>query len=153
MRSFWEISTKEERLMLTPVIVGTLFNDCLITIGSVDNEIVVEGFTRTVSLDSKKLETNRQAIIDCLTEFPPAFLLQFGGGYSLLGANIDRHNHIWNPSGSQIIAESIFLLGMGINCVRPVLPKYLWESLPGGVPYYVINLLGFDPNIPIHQIV
>jgi hypothetical protein len=33
----------------------------------------------------------------------------------------------------------LFALGLGIGMVECQLPRELWDMLPGGVPYYVVN--------------
>jgi len=35
--------------------------------------------------------------------------------------------------------EALFCLGMGIGRIRSLMPRELWKTLPGGMPYYAIT--------------
>jgi hypothetical protein len=35
--------------------------------------------------------------------------------------------------------EQLILLGVGIGKVKSLMPREMWDVLPGGMPYYVVE--------------
>lgn len=109
------------------------------------NAVIVEGVVNKFGFDPEKLTDNKAKIIELLSELPTSFMANGGGGDSFLNACVDKANRHWGEHRS---VEHLFMLGVGIGCARAILPRQLWRTLPGGVPYYIIKLDGFgsDPS-------
>ena len=54
---------------------------------------------------------------------------------------MDIHGNKW---GEQIHVNELFCLGMGLGLVKCSLPREMWRVLPGGVPYFTIDLEGVE---------
>jgi hypothetical protein len=48
---------------------------------------------------------------------------------------MDRRGYQWGEHASM---ESLICLGIAAGFVRYCLPRDLWTSLPGGLPYFVV---------------
>lgn len=104
---------------------------------SQDDAIMIDGIANGFVLSKKKVENHKKDIESMLRKMPTQFRRQYGGGWSSLNACMDEHGHHW---GEQIHVEALFVLGMAIKKVECQMPKEMWPILPGGMPYYVINL-------------
>ncbi len=51
--------------------------------------------------------------------------------YTRAGAQWGEHTNM----------EDLFALGVGIGRVKLLLPRNMWRMLPGGMPYYSVNVL------------
>ena len=125
--------------MINPERVNELFTDCLFKEGeNIGNyvKVDVEGITRTVEFHPERLESHRTEIIAMLDELPDEFKESGGGGMSFLNACNDKHGNQW--TGFHQRMEQLFQLGIGINAAKCLMPREMWEVLPGGMPYYVI---------------
>jgi len=58
-----------------------------------------------------------------------------------LNGCMDIHGNKW---GEQIHVNELFCLGMGLGLVKCSLPREMWRVLPGGVPYFTIDLEGVE---------
>jgi hypothetical protein len=71
-----------------------------------------------------------------LNELPSSFKKDIGGGWSFLQACETKDGVQW---GEHRNMEQLFVLGMALGKVRYCLPRDLWQVLPGGMPYLVIE--------------
>jgi len=134
-----ELTDTDAEFRLDPQQVVDTFGDCLaehetLQEGDVDIDCIV--FTARLSL--AKLEERRILITQMLGELPDSFMKSKGGGWSFLNACDDRHGNQWT-SFHQTMAM-LFGMGQGLGLVTCVLPRDLWAALPGGMPYYAIDL-------------
>jgi hypothetical protein len=60
-----------------------------------------------------------------------------GGGWSFLNFCQDRHGTLW--TGMHQTCEELIVLGIGLGMVKWCLPRGMWDALPGGMPYLVID--------------
>lgn len=90
-----------------------------------------------VDLDTGKLAIHRKEITAMLNELPKEFHQFTGGGWSFLQSCYDKDGNQW--TGSHKIMNMLFMLGMGIGKVEYLLPRDLWNTLPGCMPYLVID--------------
>lgn len=72
-----------------------------------------------------------------LSELPKEFKKESGGGMSFLNACNTSKGEQW--TGEHAKMEQLFALGIASGMVECLLPRELWSSLPGGVPYYVVT--------------
>lgn len=126
--------------VLTAEAVTDLFNHCLVNpeIPLPDGDACnVKGVLHTAELHPDRLEKRRDIIMAMLAELPDGFHEGLGGGWSFLNACNDRHGRQW--TGFHLTMEKLFMLGMGLELVREVLPG-MRETMPGGMPYYVVKV-------------
>jgi hypothetical protein len=118
--------------------VSAIFRDCLFRTGEpTDNHVLVEGITRKVGLEAKRLEGHRKDIIAMLHELPKEFMKSSGNhGASFLDACTDKHGRLW--TGLHETMEELFLLGMAIKKVNMPFPRLILGSLKGGMPHYLV---------------
>lgn len=123
---------------LTAEHVESVFLDCLFKdISDIGPMVRVEGIVQTVALDHERTEAHRQEIHDMLAELPDKFKTSAGGGYSFLGASVDRHGNLW--TGMHQRMEQLFILGIAIGEVEYCLPRDLWTVFPSNIPYLKVN--------------
>ena len=121
---------------LTVKNVETIFVDCL-TNENNPNKISCTPVIHECVFDKTKIETNAAKILELLMELPIEFREKSGGGYSFLMACNDIHGKLW--TGSHLNMEKLFALGMAAGYVEHLMPREMWNLLPGGMPYLVIK--------------
>jgi hypothetical protein len=128
---------------LTAEAVNEIFFDCLfreeeLVDGKPEIEpVMAEGLVNTVGFHRERLEGHREDVTALLGQIDKTFLRSEGGGWSFLNFVQNSEGEMW--TGLQRTAEQLVLLGLGLGLVEYLLPRPLWGSLPGGVPYLVIN--------------
>ena len=106
--------------------------------------VAAEGIMNKFGFDRARIVEHRDAIRELLLELPVEFRKESGGGWSFLNACNDRHGRQW--TGMHRAMDQLFALGMAAGYVRCQLPRDMWSSLPGGMPYYVIDTAGEMPS-------
>lgn len=125
-------------MMLEASQVEKTFRDCLFNDGEDTTlHVEVKGIMVNVGFHPGRLASHHDEIVAMLDELPDEFKASGGGGWSFLNACNDKHDNLW--TGSQQTMDELFMLGMGIDRVAPLLPREVWPVLPGGVPYYIIT--------------
>jgi hypothetical protein len=114
---------------LDPSQVENVFEACQGT------DIEVDAIVSMVSFDKAKLADHAELILAMLLELPTEFR-QSAGGWSFLQACMDRHGDQW--TGLHRTMARLFAMGIALGLVKSLMPRELWEALPGGMPYYVI---------------
>lgn len=134
------MTTTDDDFRLDPAQVEATFKDCLFETAEEAQEhgIVVEGIVFDAMLNPAKLDEHRELITQMLMELPDQFRKSIGGGWSFLNACEDRHGNLW--TGLHQTMSMLFILGIGIDLVTCTLPKNMWPILPGGMPYYRIEV-------------
>ena len=124
-------------MRLTSENVENIFIDCLFNEGD-DTSMtkIVDGITSKFGFDPEKLENHSVDVADMLSQLPIEFQKDDGGGMSFLNACNDSSGDQW--TGMHSTMEKLFVLGMACDKVKCLLPRQMWISLPGGVPYYVV---------------
>jgi hypothetical protein len=118
--------------------VNRVFMDCLFRDGEDTRQYIkAEGIVRNVGFHPERLEGRRAEIVAMLDELPEQFHEKSGGGWSFLNACNDKHGNQW--TGLHQTMEQLFQLGIAIGKVKSLMPREMWEALPGGVPYYVVT--------------
>jgi hypothetical protein len=126
---------------LTAEAVNRIFIDCLSGSSGLNNPdvLVVEGVVNSFALSKIKVEIYREKIKDLLTQLPLPFSpLDKGGegGWSFLQMCVDRDDDQW---GEHPDMEKLCILGLATGMMRWCAPRNLWEILPGGMPYLVVD--------------
>lgn len=103
--------------------VEKIFKECFSenTDGTVKCDVVINSY----SFCAKKLQENKQNIVDMLYCLPKGFMQNIGGGHSFLMACYDKDGNQWTDLHSTM--EKLFALGIGINKVKCSLPRELWN--------------------------
>lgn len=118
--------------------VEAIFFDCLFRDGEdTSNHVKAQGITRSVGFHPERLAIHKKEVAAMLEELPDEFQKSGGGGMSFLNACNDKHGNQW--TGMHQTMEQLFQLGIGIGKVECLLPREMWEVLPGGMPYYLVN--------------
>jgi hypothetical protein len=124
---------------LTSSNVDTVLEDCLFDHKPSDAEKIsspsADGIMATFHFDPKKLSIHKEDICSMLAELPDAFQQDGGGGMSFLNACITRSGNQWGEHRS---IDLLFMLGMAIGKVKCCFSREMWNTLPGGMPYYVV---------------
>lgn len=102
-----------------------------------DGAIRVEGIVNPYAFHAGRVSKNTSEIRECLAELPDEFMSSGGGGWSFLQACMDKHGNHWAEHPTM---GALFALGEAAGLVKPLMPREMWPLLPGGVPYYVVDL-------------
>lgn len=123
--------------ILTSEKVEKIFLDCLFKDGEdMSNYIEAAGITNSVGFHPGRIDSHKKEIEAMLSELPNEFKASGGGGMSFLNACNDKHGNQW--ADLHVHMEQLFQLGIAIGKAKCLLPRELWQALPGGMPYYVI---------------
>ncbi len=99
--------------------------------------IRAEGVRGKFLFVKKKVEEKREDIRSMLSDLPDNFHKSKGGGWSFLNGCVTKDGTQW---GEQRDVDDLICLGIAVGFVTFQLPREMWESLPGGVPYFVVDL-------------
>ena len=136
--------------------VEAIFQDCLFKDEEIKDGkpiegtyIPAEGITCKVGFHPARLESYREEVKHMLEGLPLQFRSinptrkalaiessENGGGWSFREACNDRNGVQW--TGFQQRMEQLFQLGIGLGLAKCLLPRELWGTLPGGMPYYSV---------------
>ena len=135
---------------LTAANVQNVFFDCLFTEDEVkdlspgqapDDSVLVRGVTINAGLNKTRLAKHKDEIKELLSQLHDTFFYNQGGGMSFLKLPFLKDESQWGEHES---AQQLMLLGIASGFMKYCVPESVWAALPGGVPYVVINLDGFD---------
>lgn len=118
---------------LEDLFVSCLFNDDEPT----DNMIPVEGVMSRFGFHPERLEASREQVKAWLAQLPDSFHKSGGGGMSFLNACTTKDDEHW---GEHTSVDRLFCLGMGLGLAKCLMPRKMWSILPGGMPYFVVDL-------------
>ncbi|MFC1802221.1 hypothetical protein ACFLY7_02155 [Patescibacteria group bacterium] len=128
-----------QKPILTSEKVTEIFMDCLFKKEELPPKefIPASGITSDVDFHPKRIAGYKEKIAEMLNKLPDAFHEGKGDGMSFLNACKDKHGHQW--TGLHHIMEQLFQLGLAVGKVKCLMPKEMWQILPGGMPYYMIT--------------
>lgn len=132
-------------LIIDPEKVTEAFLDCLFKVDEISSDgkpcldpIQVHGITVFIGFHPERLEQKRKIVKEWLEALPTEFRKSNGGGWSFLNACNQANGIQW--TGLQQVMEQLMMLGIGLKMVSYPFPKELWSALPGGVPYFMIEI-------------
>lgn len=99
-------------------------------------QVVSEGIQVKVGFHPGRLESHKAEVLSMLNELSDDFKVSGGGGMSFLNACMDKHGRQW--TGMHQVMDQLFMLGIAYGAVKPLMPRELWRSMPGGMPYYQV---------------
>lgn len=117
--------------------INCLFNDNYDPEVANRTAVKVYGITMNIGFDPEKLKGNKETIRALLNELPDEFRVNLGGGMSFLQMCMTKDGTHW---GEHHNMEKLVLLGMAAGYMQECLPRAMWHVLPGGMPYYVVNI-------------
>jgi len=128
--------------MISSHRIEEIIKDCLYNANEiVDGKpvmkpVVADGILRNFGFHPIRLESHREEVRAMLMELPPEFMRSKGGGMTFLNACMTKDGELW---GQHENMEQLFVLGIGLKLATWCLPKDMWSSLPGGMPYVTVN--------------
>ena len=99
--------------------------------------MIIKGIVNDYGFHRGRLAKKREEIIEQLQGLPDEFFADKGGGWSFLNAALDRDGVHWAEHPTM---GMLFALGEAIGVVSQPIPREVWSALPGGMPYYVVDL-------------
>lgn len=104
--------------------------------------IFVESVASKVLFNPDRIAESREEIRSILRDMDSKFMKQTPeddkSGYSFLAMPFDKDGVHWCE---QPTADLLVALGIACGFIEYLVPREAWPSLPGGVPYFVINIL------------
>ncbi len=129
--------TTAEKHVLNAAAVSKLFIGCLFEDGEpTEDAMVVKGITTTFGFHPERLGAAREKVGAMLLELPEEFMDDGGKGWTFLNACNDKHGHQW---GEHQHMQELFTLGIALGYVAWMLPREMWEELPGCMPYVTVK--------------
>lgn len=121
---------------ITAIEVHEIFVDCLFR----EDEPIVdpaigEGILQRYGFHPGRIANHSQRIHELLLALPEGFREDKGGGWTFLNACDDAAGNHW---GEHRNMDELFVLGLATGKCRSVLPRDMWDALPGGMPYYAV---------------
>jgi hypothetical protein len=105
-----------------------------------EGAVIAEGVMNNFAFHGGRLEGHREEIKGMLEEMPLSFFPADkggSGGHSFLALCETREGQIW---GQHRDVDQLIVLGVALDMVKYLAPRDMWKSLPGGLPYALINL-------------
>lgn len=131
------ITAATKRMRLTDKNVTRILAKCLHSStanASCKSELIkVEGIQKEFIFDMNMLNSERQHIEDMLKDLP----IGFKQGWSFYEMYNTKNGSQWTRNVNSM--EALMVLGVAIGKLTYPVPKALWWSLPGGMPYLILN--------------
>lgn len=125
-------------MKLNAKTVHSTFLRCLFKKGELTkNHIIVEGVQTKVWFNPERLKNQEPLIEKMLKDLPTEFQKNSGGGMSFLNMCNDNEGNQWADLHKTM--DELVTLGIATGKLSFLMPKEMWNSLPGGVPYLVVN--------------
>lgn len=87
---------------------------------------------------NNKIEESKSQIKELLLQLHPNFVKSpETEGWSFLQACIRKDGVHWTDF--HIVVEALVVLGEAAGFISYPFPREVWEALPGGMPYFVVN--------------
>lgn len=119
-------------MKLTAENVEKVFKDCLRDEPSTDSTEPTDMIMFKAYLDTTGHEEDIRTMLDQLDD---SFKQTGGNGMSFLKAAYTKDGHHWGEHQNMAI---LFGLGIAAGLAKWTLPKDMWSSFPGGMPYVTI---------------
>ena len=118
--------------------IDTILKDCLFRNGEDQSAaMIAKGIVTNFGFHPERLEGHRVQIVEELSSLPSEFYANNGGGWSFLNMCNDNNGVQW---GEHQNMEQLVCLGMALGLVKEQFPHDMRSVLPGGMPYYVVDL-------------
>ena len=116
--------------------VHNTFMNCLFKDGEpTEIHTIGEGVKLKVGFHPERLKEAEPLIVEMLDGLHDNFKKTGGGGWSFLNMCDDRDGNHW---GDHRTMDELVTLGIATGKIAFLMPRDMWEVLPGGVPYLVV---------------
>lgn len=123
-------------------LVDQMFCACLLTEAEEARRppgvILAEGITGEYGFHPDRLEGMREQVTAWLSELPDQFFADKGGGWSFLNLCTTKDDEQWTGLHGRM--EQLVCLSLGLGLMAYLMPRAVWKSFPGGMPYVVIKI-------------
>jgi len=129
---------KKKKMELTGENVSIVVKNCLFA-GNEDTStaVLAKGVQNEFGFNPERLAKNEETIIEFLKQLPENFRVDKGGGWSFLSAIDTIDGTQWAQHQN---VDELMCLGLAIGRVKFLLPREMWNALPGGMPYFSIDV-------------
>lgn len=118
--------------------VHSTFMECLFKAGEpTENHIVAQGVMLKVGFHPERLKSKESIIAEMLNDLSDDFKKSEGGGMSFLNMCNDKDGIQWADLHQTM--DELVCLGVASNKLSFLMPREMWDMMPGGVPYIVVN--------------
>ena len=118
--------------------VHNTFMNCLFKDGEpTETHIVGEGVKVKVGFHPERLKECEPLIEEMLDGLPDNFKKTGGGGWTFLNMCQDKEENQWADLHQTV--DELVALGTATKKLSFLMPREMWEVLPGGMPYLVVN--------------
>lgn len=125
-------------MKLSAQLVHDTFLKCLFRDGEpTENHKVGEAAQMKVGFHPERLNNNKKKIEEMLDCLPNEFKKSGGGGWSFLNMCNDKDGNQWADLHKTM--DELVALGTATGKLSFLMPKEMWNALPGGMPYLVVN--------------
>ena len=132
------VGSADLNLELTSENVHELFMECLFVEGEkTDNAVIVQGLVHHIGFNPDRLKNNSEKIESLLKQLPDSFQQGKGDGMSFLNMCETKTGNQWCDLHS--IMDELVCLGLAINKMFFLMPREMWNILPGGMPYVAVR--------------
>lgn len=123
---------------LTPSNVEKTFNECLFKEGeSASDYIEAHSIMMRVGFHPERIKEKQKDIEGMLCQLHGNFMQSNGGGWTFLNACLNKDGEQW--TGEHLTIDCLLALGIAIKKVEFQLARELWQSLPGGMPFFFVK--------------
>lgn len=92
-----------------------------------DKVVIARGIVNGFGFHRERLETYRNEVQSMFEQLAP----ELKEGISFLNMCVDKDGNQW---GEHADCEQLLCLGIGLEIIEYIVPKEMWQFLPGGVP-------------------
>lgn len=118
--------------------VHDTFMKCLFKDGEpTENHIIGEAVMMKAGFHPERLKESETLITEMLADLPDEFKKSKGGGMSFLNMCNDKDGNQWADLHKTM--DELVALGNAIGKLSFLMPKEMWDKLPGGMPYIVME--------------
>lgn len=125
--------------------ISEILDDCFFTEAemSIDlggekrDHIAAQGLRCMVALHPGRVAKHKEEVKKILSNLGDEFMIEKGGGTSFLNMCMDKNGNQW---GEHPDMDELVMLGVACGFVSFPIPKDLWMTLPGGMPYIAVDL-------------
>ncbi len=120
---------------LTARNVADVFADCIQCNEPTHKVIEIKGIINSALFSDVFLEEKKSDISLLCEQLHPNFMEKQEGGWSFLQACMTNVGVHW---GEHPNMEKLMMLGLATGKIKYLMPRELWNALPGGMPYFVV---------------
>ena len=115
-------------------LVEETFAKCLFKEGEDSTGMIaVEGVVHKYGFHPERLQEQKETVQALVAELP----VQFKEGWTFLNLCMTKDGGQWTDF--QLRLEQLMVMAIGLDIMAYLMPKEMWQVLPGGVPYVIVK--------------